>query len=147
MAINILTQVNPISLDLLINFYRVVHRHNCTQNILTQQRYIPVHVPESWVSPKSTLGGIILWSQVGTNSLPHHLIFITHCSSIDITASWTMYWIFAEVTCKTKKGHKNVNNIILGFVPKLILWIRIPWYTFHIIQYPIILWHPICFSW
>ena len=70
--------------------YHVGCRHKFPQHRPTQQVHFPVQVSEHQVSPKSTQGGLSLWSRVWTTSFPHHRIFIDHCSSIDTRASLTM---------------------------------------------------------
>ena len=72
------------------NLYHVVRRHKCPQHRPTQQGYSPVQFPERRVSPKSTQDGLSLWSRVGMTSFPHHLIFITHCGSLDNRSSRRM---------------------------------------------------------
>ena len=46
------------------------------QHCSTQQGYFPAQVPNCWVSPESTQGGLRLWSWVETTSfpLPHHRV-------------------------------------------------------------------------
>ena len=72
------------------DLYHVGCRHKCSQHRLTQQGYLPIQVPERWVSPKSTQGGPSLYSWFGTTSFLHHIIFINHCGLLDMRASRTI---------------------------------------------------------
>ena len=52
----------------------------------------------------------------------------------------------SEVACRTNVRYKHVHTISYVFVPKFILGIIIPRYTFHIIHFPIMIRLPIWVS-
>ena len=65
------------------------------------------------------------------------MCIINNLYSVELLGS--LYWRFVEVTCRTKERDKQVHIISQVFVPKFILGIRVPKYTFHILHYPIII--------